>query len=46
MGHLAELIQLAYFQQVQLGAYGTLTGPNAVDFCPDVLCARSTPLKG
>ena len=43
--HLAQLAEPAFFARVALNAYGTLVWPNEVDFCPDVLYARSQPVE-
>ena len=38
------LLDKDFFKQVKLDSYGTLTWPNEVDFCPDVLYNMATNL--
>jgi hypothetical protein len=38
---LFELLNISYFNLVTLDSYGTLSWPNGVDFCPDVLYSIS-----
>ncbi len=36
------LLNSNYFKQVRLDSYGTLSWPNEVEFCPDVLYKMAT----